>query len=422
MGSGETAPTSIKLHRELITGAREPVMLDTPYGFQANAADLNAKIGEYFADSVGTPVTVATWRRADEPVVERERTLSLLARTSYAFAGPGSPSYALRQWEGTPVPPALVDIVGRGGTIVMGSAAAVTVGAHAIPVYEIYKVGDEPHWLPGLDLLGSLTGIEAAVVPHFDNREGGRHDTRYCYLGQTRLEAMEAQLPDDAGVIGVDEHTAVVFDLESGLASVHGAGGLTLRARGDVHVVPGGDQVAIADIAGIVKSGSAGGVAGGSALSAETPEVRGDSSANDSSDGDPSETQAATPSLAGDARRLRTRFDECLATADADGALQACLELEEAIHAWSADTWQSDDLDVARRTLRAMLVDLAGAATQGLADPREVLDPVVSVALDLRAQARTAKDFATSDLIRDRLAAAGVEIRDTPQGQEWDLP
>jgi cysteinyl-tRNA synthetase len=101
--------------------------------------------------------------------------------------------------------------------------------------------------------------------------------------------------------------------------------------------------------------------------------------------------------------------------------LEACLELEEAIHAWSADTWQSDDIDVARRTLRSMLVDLAGAATHGLADPRTVVGPVVSVALDVRAQARANKDFATSDLIRDRLAEAGVEIRDTPEGQEWDL-
>ena len=417
MGSGETAPTSIKLHRELIAGAHEPVMLDTPYGFQANAEDLNAKIGEYFADSVGTPVTVATWQRADEPLVERERTLSLLARTTYAFAGPGSPSYALRQWEGTPVPSALVDIVTRGGTIVMGSAAAVTVGAHAIPVYEIYKVGAEPHWLTGLDLLGSLTGIEAAVVPHFDNREGGRHDTRYCYLGESRLEAMEAELPDGAGVVGIDEHTAVVLDIESGRASVHGAGGLTLRARGDIHVIPSGTDIAITDIAEMLATGSA----PGSALSAETPAVSGDNSTHESSETDPAETQGLTPSLAGDARALRARFDECLNAADADGALQACLELEEAIHAWAADTWQSDDLDIARRTLRTMLVDLAGAATQGLSDPRDILDPVVTVALDVRAQARSAKDFATSDLIRDRLAAAGIEIRDTPEGQEWDL-
>ncbi len=400
----------MKLHRELIAGATDPVMLDTPYGFQANAADLNAKIGEYFAESVGTPLSVARWRRADEPVVERERTLSLLARSTYAFAGPGSPSYALRQWIDTPVPDALVDIVTRGGTIVMGSAAAVTVGAHAVPVYEIYKVGIEPHWLTGLDLLGRITGIEAAVIPHFDNREGGRHDTRFCYLGQTRLEVMEAELPSGAGVFGVDEHTAVVLDVESGIASVHGAGGLTLRVRGESRVIPAGEQIAIADIAAAFSAG----LATTAPVSAPLPHDTG----MDTADTEISDT---SPSLAGDAREARQRFDSCLADADSDGALQACLELEDAIHAWSADTWQSDDIDVARRTLRSMLVDLAGAATQGLADPRTVVGPVVSVALDVRSQARANKDFATSDLIRDRLADAGVEIRDTPDGQEWDL-
>ncbi len=62
------------------------------------------------------------------------------------------------------------------------------------------------------------------MIPHFDNREGGRHDTRYCYLGSQRLEAMEADLPLDVGVLGVDEHTAVVVDTADGTATVHGAG------------------------------------------------------------------------------------------------------------------------------------------------------------------------------------------------------
>ncbi|MBD5627683.1 MAG: cysteine--tRNA ligase, partial [Desulfovibrio sp.] len=38
-----------------------------------------------------------------------------------------------------------------------------------------------------------------------------------------------------------------------------------------------------------------------------------------------------------------------------------------------------------------------------------------------RAEARAARDFAGSDALRDELAALGVSVRDTPQGQEWDL-
>ena len=260
VGSGETAPTMVKVHRALIAqagdGAR--VMLDTPFGFQANADDLTEKVQEYFADSVGSPIEVARWRRRDEPVAVRERSLALLQRAAYVFAGPGSPSYALRQWTDTPVPRALVDVVARGGTAVLGSAAAVTVGSLAVPVYEIYKVGDDPSWLPGLDLLGQLTGIAAAVIPHYDNREGGRHDTRFCYLGEQRLEAMEAELPSEVGVLGVDEHTAVVVDVADGTATVHGAGGLTLRYRGASEIVPAGESIPLADLAALLRGDRAG--------------------------------------------------------------------------------------------------------------------------------------------------------------------
>ena len=88
------------------------------------------------------------------------------------------------------MPAALADIVARGGTLVFGSAAACTLGTHSIPVYEVYKAGADPYWEDGLDLLGTLTGLRAVVVPHYDNAEGGRYDTRFCYLGEQRLAAL----------------------------------------------------------------------------------------------------------------------------------------------------------------------------------------------------------------------------------------
>jgi cyanophycinase-like exopeptidase len=401
----------IKVHRELLTGANHPLLIDTPFGFQANADDLSEKITEYFRDSVGASLSVARWRRRDDPVPERERSLSLLERTDYSFSGPGSPSYALHQWRDTPIPGALTGIVQRGGTVVMGSAAAVTVGSYAIPVYEIYKVGADPYWEQGLDLLGTLTGINAAVIPHYDNREGGRHDTRFCYLGESRLITMEAELPDGTGIFGVDEHTAVVIDIDAGTVHVHGAGSLNLRSEGETTVIPAGDFVELAEVAALITGKSA------------TRSVRNRTdSATPRDQGDPIDRSSdAAPSLRDEALLARRSFDECIASGDADGALTACLELEDAIHKWSADTLQSDDIDVARRTLRAMIVDLAGAAVAGLRDDRETLGPLVDVALELRTLARTERNFAQSDLIRDRLSAAGIEVRDTPEGQTWEL-
>jgi len=50
-----------------------------------------------------------------------------------------------------------------------------------------------------------------------------------------------------------------------------------------------------------------------------------------------------------------------------------------------------------------------------------VVESLVAGLLEERAKARAEKDFATADAIRDRLAEAGIEIEDTPQGPQWSL-
>ena len=49
------------------------------------------------------------------------------------------------------------------------------------------------------------------------------------------------------------------------------------------------------------------------------------------------------------------------------------------------------------------------------------LDALVHAELERRTQARADKDFATADAVRDRLAAAGITITDTPDGPTWSL-
>jgi cysteinyl-tRNA synthetase len=127
----------------------------------------------------------------------------------------------------------------------------------------------------------------------------------------------------------------------------------------------------------------------------------------------------ATPSLAADAVTLEATFTAALDAGDADGAVEAILRLETAIVDWSRDTLQSDEVDRARAALRSMIVRLGTAATAGLRDEREVLGPVVEAALAARVVARSEKAFAVSDAIRDELAKAGIEVRDTPDGVQW---
>jgi cysteinyl-tRNA synthetase len=108
-----------------------------------------------------------------------------------------------------------------------------------------------------------------------------------------------------------------------------------------------------------------------------------------------------------------------MSSGDAAGAARAVLALESAIHAWSADTLQGEEMDNAHAALRSMIVRLGDAAIGGLADPRDALDPIMNVLLELRSAVRTDKRYDLSDLIRDRLAAVKIEVRDTPQGVEW---
>ena len=127
------------------------------------------------------------------------------------------------------------------------------------------------------------------------------------------------------------------------------------------------------------------------------------------------------PSLSTDERRLRRAFDEALASKDVDGCVNAILDLEQAIHDWATDMLQSDEPDKARRALRSMVVRLGDLAQVGAGDPRESIAPVVDAMLRLRTRARDQRDFATSDMIRNELTAAGVEVKDTASGTSWNL-
>ena len=405
MGSGETTPTMVRVHREVFAAcpAGPAVMLDTPFAFQMNRAELVTKTRAYFAQSVGREVEVAAWS-GREDAAQAGKSLALLDRAAWAFAGPGSPTYALRHWRGTPVPAALAAVVRRGGTLVLGSAAALTLGSHAVPVYEIYKVGADPEWVPGLDLLGELTGVAAAVVPHYDNKEGATHDTRFCYLGEERLTVLEAELPDHVGVLGVDEHTAMLVDVEARTMTVAGNGVVSVRRRGDTRTFAAGESLSLDVLSAMLRGEQ-------SASPAPTPVA---SAA-------PVEAEAPATSLRAEADRAREAFEAALGRRDVDGCVAAVLGLEEALAAWSADTLQSDDTDEARRVLRALVVRLGELAEQGAADPAEAVAPFVEALLAVRTGARENKDFATSDLVRDRLVAAGVEVRDAPEGTSWTL-
>ena len=426
IGSGETSPTMVTAHRELIArlGLTSPqaIVLATPYAFQENAADVSARTQHYFADSVGLQVRVAagTSPNADSamapPLIppdeeDEARQAAAIRAADWVFAGPGSPSYALAHWQAGPVAAGLRDRVLAGdGLTVLASAAAATAGRFTLPVYEIYKAGGAPRWLDGLDLLGPF-GLTVALIPHYDNAEGGRYDTRHCYLGERRLAVMERNLPAAAAVLGVDEHTAVLIDLRTSDVEIRGRGGMTVRRSGHSVVLPTGTRLPITELRELVQ-GIRRAAGGGDAPEVTDPAGPGGGDGAAAGDGE----MLPLPEIMAAAEQ---RFEAAAGTRDADAMVGVILELETAIGQWEADMDEDQGTEQARALLRRLVGRLGRAAQDGLTDPRDQLRPAVEPLLELRAALRGAGNFAAADAIREALTGAGFDVSDTPEGTRW---
>jgi len=421
MGSGETSPTMVTIHKALVdrlgSGRPNAILLDTPYAFQENAADISSRAISYFATSVGLEITVLTSK--DETASDADAVTAGTGQTAssadaakvrsadWVFAGPGSPSYALSRWRDRPLGQALRERVASGrGLTVLASAAAALAGLTAVPVYEIYKVGESPHWLPGLDVLATL-GLRAAVIPHYDNAEGGTHDTRFCYLGERRLAVMERQLPADAAVLGVDEHTAVVLDLVAGTAEVRGRGGLTVRKNGVSTVLSAPAVLPIADLRAMIRTGAPAGPTGAPPASEPGQQELGHA-----------EPDSPMP-LPDIVERAERQFEAALVDGDGKALIMIILDLEYAVHEWAADTDEDQGTEQARTVLRGMIGRLEEVITDGLRDPLDKLRPAVEPLLELRSALRAQGRYGESDSIRAALAAVGVQIADAADGTQW---
>jgi cyanophycinase-like exopeptidase len=223
MGSGENSPIMVTPHQKIIksTGTKlNPINLNTPYGFQENIDELSSKIEKYFEVNVGTKITTSSDPVADIP------------NAGWVFSGPGSPTYTIRKWRESGIDKALIELTNR-GSLVLASAAAMSVGAKVMPVYEMYKVGEDPYWVDGLNILEAATGIRATVIAHYNNAQGGTHDTRFCFAGEKRMKVLESLLDSDVAIIGVDEHTGIAFDLDAKTVEVFGKGVFTFKKNGE---------------------------------------------------------------------------------------------------------------------------------------------------------------------------------------------
>ena len=316
---------------------------------------------------------MASLRSADVDSAQLASAGRALAGSGYVFSGPGSPTYALEHWRRLGLVEQLRAVLQRGGVVTLASAASVTAGRWSLPVYEIYKAGLPPHWAQGLDLLG-LLGVSAAVVPHFDNKEGGTHDTSCCYVGRRRLDQLRsaAHVPL---VIGVDEHTSLAIDPTTLVAQVGGQGRVTLLTSHDEEVFGSGESFSLA----------------GRAVPQDGPEP--------------------VPVT----ERVSENLPASL-TADLSSAIddRDAGEVSRLLHQLVLGAAPPAE----RLGLGAVLTRLTPLLEMGFQDGSPAESKLLTGLVAVRQAAREAKQWMLADLVRDLLSEGGWVVVDTPAGPE----
>ncbi|MEJ2039412.1 MAG: hypothetical protein P8X55_10805 [Desulfosarcinaceae bacterium] len=265
-----------------------------------------------------------------------------------------------------------------------------------MPVYEIYKVGQELHWMDGLDIL-SRFGFDLVVVPHWNNAEGGNHDTRFCFMGAPRFERLEAMLPEGTTILGLDEHTALIIDFARQTAEIEGAGRITLRRNGYERVFSKETPPSLDLLRGAFGAGA-------EPPAEPRPQQRTEKPAR----------PTALDELWQRLHALETDFKEDLETEKSPKAAGFLLEVERLIWQNQGLLQENEGLGAARELLRELLVLLSARLA---AQPP--FTPLVRALLDARTGLREQKQWRAADAIRDSLNKAGIIVEDSEKGSSW---
>lgn len=254
-GSGETSAAGQKVFDWVLRHVTQPprvAILETPAGFELNSPRVAGRIGDFLQERLRNykpQVTVVPARKRgtrfspDDPAIARP-----VLDNNVVFLGPGSPTYAVRQLRDSCAWHCAVARHRLGAALVLASAATIAAGHQALPVYEIYKVGQDPHWQAGLDFFAPY-GLRLVFIPHWNNGDGGDElDTSRCFMGRERFDPLMAALPADITVVGIDEHTALILDLAARKGRVMGKGGVTILRDGAQATLAHGHTFAVSQL------------------------------------------------------------------------------------------------------------------------------------------------------------------------------
>lgn len=241
-GSGETSASGRKIF-DFVLKQLPPqprvALLETPAGFELNSDRVIGRIAEFFLHRLQNynPVVkvIRARRKGTEFSPDNPEIVAPLLEADLIFMGPGSPTYAVRQLKDSLAWNYLLARHRLGAALTLASSAVVAIGEWALPVYEIYKVGEDLHWKEGLDFFGQY-GLSMVFIPHWNNQDGGEElDTSRCFMGKPRFARLMDLLEVEKTVVGIDENTALIIDLQAEECRVMGAGSVTLIHTGHQH-------------------------------------------------------------------------------------------------------------------------------------------------------------------------------------------
>ena len=255
LGSGETSLAGGRIFESLAKRINDPLriaLLETPAGFELNSSQVVGKVGEFMKTRLQNYkpiVDVVSARKKnsafspDDPEIVKP-----LLYANMIFMGPGSPTYAIRNLQGTLAWDVIRARHRLGATLIFASAATISIGAHALPVYEIYKVGQDVHAVDGLNLFGDF-GLHISFIPHWNNAEGGADlDTSRCFIGMDRFAEWCDLVPVENQTIGLDEHTGLVVDIESNQCEVSGVSSVSIVRECDPEMYPTGSKFKLSEL------------------------------------------------------------------------------------------------------------------------------------------------------------------------------
>ena len=429
MGSGETAPTMVKVHRSVVerlgpgrrarAAARHAVRVpDQRRGDRVPGRDLLPRQrGCHVGGGRPAPGRATSKGPAVTPSSPSWPPRRLV------FAGPGSPTYALRQWQGTARPALLAEKLALGGALTFASAAALTLGAVTVPVYEVYKVGEDPRWVPGPRPAGRHRPARGAHPPLRQRR--GRHPRHPVLLpgrgaaGRARARAPRGRLrPRRRRAHRACASTSTPTGLGGGPRRGHGPGpGSIGPHRGGRDHRPGSPSP---ELAAELASGRPVGATRGPG---RRPADRRPGSPRSTGAGP---WPAATP----------TTGHRCWAPSGASKRRSAPRGAPRTSRRWWRRCWrsttscgrgartrlQSDALDRGRASLRAMVAELGELAALGARDPAGVVGPFVELALAPAGRGPRDRRFADADAVRDGSSPSGSRSTTPPTARPGGFP